>query len=83
MKTVIEDEDVAIGEGIGVVLMTEFVPAPFPTKSTALLVDNRHRVQQSKAGEQVTIGQDLTGISCVHSWRRSSGQMASTSGSRC
>src|SRR5262245_16959009 len=62
MEAIVEDENVSIREGIGVMLMTQLVLAPFPAEVTTLLVDDGHRVQQSKAGEHIAIGQDLAGI---------------------
>jgi hypothetical protein len=45
MEAIVEDEDVAIREGIGVMLMPQLIPPPLPAEVTALLVDDRHGVQ--------------------------------------
>ena len=62
MPAVIKQEHIAVGEEMRVVLVTEFPSAPLPGEGTAVALNNRHGIEETKAGEQVAIGQDFTGI---------------------
>ena len=42
--------------------MAQLPPAPLPGELSGGLIDNPHRIQQPKTGEQVTVGQHLQGV---------------------
>ena len=47
----------ALGEGMRVVLVPKLLAAPLPDKGAAVPVNDRHSVEETKAGEHVDIGQ--------------------------
>src|SRR4029453_9306749 len=45
-----------------VVLVPKLLTTPLPDKSAAVPVNDRHGVEETKAGEHVAIGQHFTGV---------------------
>src|SRR4030095_4005026 len=62
MLPIIKQEHIAIGEGMRVVLVPKLLAAPLPGKGATMPVNDRHGVEETKAGEHVTIGQHFTGV---------------------
>src|SRR5215813_6826310 len=62
MPAVIKQEHVTVGEEMRVVLVPKLPAAPLPDKGAAVPINDRHGVEETKAGKHVAIGQHFTGV---------------------
>src|SRR4029453_1595008 len=62
IPAVIKQKYVAVGKKMRVVLVPQLLAAPLPGKGTAVPVNDRHDIEETKVGEHVTIGQYFAGV---------------------